>query len=314
MLPPSWKDEIKKSVEETTNAEAEDRRAQEGGNAAKIAAAIIALRDAQNTRTEHLEAGDRKKRAIDLITIAVVSLTLIFTGLSWIAFYEQVHEMKLAYGPIKESAEAATKSANVAESTLVATNRPWISVEKIDITAPLEITEDGGFTEAEVHVKNVGKSPAIRVGIATDLLIRNREDTLERQKTFCAAVRSSLEKTAKDTNALKPEFTIFPDRLATLGTRASFRPDDFKKYWEWLRNIPGPAALPTIIGCVHYEFAFAEGYHVTGIIVDMNRKSPAPYVSGPVQVRLTGAVPFPGKTEPGDFSLTRSFAGTGAID
>jgi hypothetical protein len=315
MLPPSWKAEVQKTIDEAAAADKNEQKAQQNEASTKIAAAIDTLRDAQAAQTTSEDTNEKKNQAINKVTLILVAFTVLFTCLSWLAFREQVQEMKVAYGPIKDSADAAKKSADVSEKTLIAAHRPWISVEKIEMMGPLDITQDGGFAPFTIYVKNIGQSPAIRVGIAADLIIRNIENPLERQKAFCAAIRKSLEITAKEDSVIKPERTFFPQQPRALAARASFRPDDFRRYRDWLSRIPGPAALPTLIGCVYYEFAFAEGYHFTGIIVDMNRKSPAPYMlTGPVNAQIPEAVIFDGKTEPDDLNLSYSFVGTGTVD
>jgi hypothetical protein len=191
-------------------------------------------------------------------------------------------------------------------------SRPWISVESVTMIAPLEISKDGTLSKFVIRLKNVGKLPAIRVGASGDLIIRNHENALERQRAYCRAVRKSLADTANDQSVLKPEYTIFPDQVRSIEVRASFRPDDFKRYEEWLNRIPGSAALPTFVGCANYEFPSDAGFHSTGIIIDLTRKTPAPL--GPVNAQVPGAVLFPGTTSPADINLSDSFVGTGTID
>jgi hypothetical protein len=77
----------------------------------------------------------------------------------------------------RKSAIAAQKAANVAEGTLVATNRPWIQVKSIGIASPLGFGREygndvGGGVNLTLVVRNVGKSPAIRIGADIQLAFR----------------------------------------------------------------------------------------------------------------------------------------------
>jgi hypothetical protein len=194
-------------------------------------------------------------------------------------------------------------------------SRPWISADSFAMMAPLEITDDGGSTKFVIQIKNVGKLPAVRTGVDGLLLIRNIENVLERQKLFCNAIRENLEKERNSPSILKPELTLFPDQTRPVEIWGGFRPDDYKRYRDWLSRIPWPVALPTLVGCVHYEFPSEQGYHFTGFIVDLNRKTPAPYApTGPVRAQIPQAVLFLGKTDLGEISLQFSFVGTGTID
>jgi hypothetical protein len=165
MLPTSWKGEIEKTIEETTHTHSEQRKAQQDNAAATIAAAIKALRDAQEAQTSHEDRNDQKNRRINVTTLFLVFLTLIFAGLSWWAFYEQVNEMKLAYGPIKQTADA-TKAA------LVAGQRAWLRIDEIGVGGGgLSIGNDGASVSISFMVTNVGNSPAIKVSYHPELVV-----------------------------------------------------------------------------------------------------------------------------------------------
>lgn len=114
MLPPSWKGEVQKTVEETANANREQRKAEQNNAAAQIAASIKILSDAQETQTSHEDRNDKKNRAISVVTLGLVFLTVIFTGLSWCAFRDQLSEMQKVYPHIKESADAAKTASDAA--------------------------------------------------------------------------------------------------------------------------------------------------------------------------------------------------------
>jgi hypothetical protein len=100
MLPPSWKAEVQKAVEESTNADREKREAQANDAAGKITAVIKALSDAQNTQTAHEDRNQKTSAKLSGITIFLVFLTVIFTGASWWVFNGQLNEMRSEQRPV----------------------------------------------------------------------------------------------------------------------------------------------------------------------------------------------------------------------
>jgi len=140
MLPPSWKSDIQKSIEEEKHADAEKREAQQNNTAAKIAAAIKTISDAQSTQTTHEDSNQKVNVTLNGITIFLVLLTVIFTGGSWYVFHQQLTEMQKVYVPIEQSADAAAraadaavKSADVARQTLIVGQRAYATFLKMEV-------------------------------------------------------------------------------------------------------------------------------------------------------------------------------------
>jgi hypothetical protein len=165
MWPFSRKGKIEKTVQETTNADSERWETQQNYDAAKIAAEIKILSDAQNTQTAHEDGNAKINTALSVVTIFLVFLTVIFTGLSWCAFREQLVEMKKVYAPIERqakaaqnSADAARKAADASEKSNIYANRAWVGVSHIDF---LRTPDDADGPLIEVHYQNVGKHPAL---------------------------------------------------------------------------------------------------------------------------------------------------------
>lgn len=123
MLPPSWKTEVQKTIEESASAERDQRKAEQNEASANIAAAINALRDAQAAQTNSEDANEKKNQAINKATLALVAFTVLFTGLSWLAFREQLKEMRKVYDPIKQSADAAKAAAEAANKQATAADK-----------------------------------------------------------------------------------------------------------------------------------------------------------------------------------------------
>jgi hypothetical protein len=83
------------------------------------------------------------------------------------------------YCATKQSANAADKAANIAQSTLEVAYRPWMGITKpISVSSPLVFDSDGahvrviGFT-----TKNSGNSPAINASMQSEVVIRPPDAT-----------------------------------------------------------------------------------------------------------------------------------------
>jgi hypothetical protein len=94
------------------------------------------------------DASNEKWNAFrEYLTIGLVLLTVVLTGLSYCVFYQTMIEARAA-------AKAAHKD-NVA--ALTAADRPWVGVDSIDVL-PLDPKQ---APQVNVHVRNTGHSPAL---------------------------------------------------------------------------------------------------------------------------------------------------------
>lgn len=158
MLPSSWKSEIQKTVEETTNSSDAERKARETEQSAAIASQLAALVNQLKGEEERVEQPKQIKKWTDAITLGFVFLTVIFTGLSWCAFRdqlgvfkEQLGEMQRVYGPIKEQADAA-------KGAMIATSRAWLAPRVATFAKELGLHQPWDIT---VAYGNVGKEPGL---------------------------------------------------------------------------------------------------------------------------------------------------------
>jgi hypothetical protein len=104
------------------------------------------------------------------------TLLMIFNGvLAFVAILELVYIVRQE-GWMRESVNAAKDAAGAAKlsaDVAVAGQRPWISISA-EITGPLTFGERSVELQIKVRVKNVGKSPAMRVTGSTGLAAANR--------------------------------------------------------------------------------------------------------------------------------------------
>jgi hypothetical protein len=267
--------------------------------------------------------------------VAAFTLFLvIFTAILSAVGVIQLKMLTRAETLAEKTAQAAKESADVARDTLVATNRPWIQIKSIAITSPLGFGREygndvGGGVNLALLVKNVGKSPAIRVGAEVQLAWTF--DELASQREFCEIIKR-VRDPALQTRTLLPENTLFPDDEMTFHIRAWTNREQIERALNWAGNIPDNKVNLKLIGCVYYEFSFAPGLHQTGIIFELKKKAlypdstpPASYSAVPVEMyepnmktynpdRVSDGVRLEGVIPADDLVLSRSIVGTGTID
>src|ERR1700688_288715 len=173
MLPPSWKSEVQKAVEEATAADRDQRKAEQNEASANFAAAINSLRDTQTAQTNSEDSNEKKNQAINKATLVLVAFTVLFTGLSWSAFRNQLTEMQKVYGPIKESADAARDAANgiagqlnvmqqqLDEMRLI--RQPFVYFQNLQFEHDPNSTAQNVTIYAYPNWKNAGNSPTNRL-------------------------------------------------------------------------------------------------------------------------------------------------------
>lgn len=190
MLPPSWKTEVQETIKETANAERHEWQTQHNDAAAKIAAEIKTLSDAQNTQTEQQSSDDKKDRAINIATLVLVLLTVIFTFLTWRTLSGQLVEMKSAGEQTQklidanaklveasmQQAVAATENAKIARENFVASERAWVGPRNAKINNAPVLDQD---LKIIVEYGNTGREPAVETVYDTDIFTAGDSDAQE---------------------------------------------------------------------------------------------------------------------------------------
>ncbi len=217
-LPPSWKSEVQKAVEETTAAERNKWKAEQDKASTTIAAAIDALRDAQAAQTNSEDGNEKKNQAINKATLVLVAFTVLFTGLSWWAFRSQLDEMKKVYGPVSEQADAAKKAADAtvraadaatkqsenSDKALAQAQRAWIGPTYARIDGSIEI---GKPFSVIIEYLNTGREPGISFAAAGDVFLGTQE---EDDRGINLARVEAYFKGCRDANMAKGGQVIFP--------------------------------------------------------------------------------------------------------
>jgi hypothetical protein len=224
---------------------------------------------------------------IGLLGTAVVGLTLFFTAL---ATYAAVEGNKLG------------------RKTLIADQRPWIEIVSIKVDGPL-VFDAPPHTETAhlpivLHLKNVGKSPALRLSFDLKLTIRDQENLLSQQKRYAKAVRAGVAAEKVAPSAVVLEHSIFQGReLETVRLTAWMDTTDLLKFRQLTQGLP---ALVGLIGCITYESPIDEDLHQTSIIRNVDNWMAVNEPRGALQ--LSGGYPQD------NIVLRKSDVGGGPID
>jgi hypothetical protein len=186
------------------------------------------------------ESATNKKIANYTFALAVFTALLVLVAIFQIAYLIQADKIA------KQSADAAQRSASVAQNALIATNRPWIKVVDITADAGMYVTKGGAGLNLWFHLKNIGHSPAKNVRLHVDGRVQggHGETILEYERRICREAR--LSKNEEATHILFPGDPLVLQR----------KPGGFNA-------APGGGVSPEIVGCVTYEFDFSERIHMT---------------------------------------------------
>lgn len=180
---------------------------------------------------------------------------VVVGGLQLGLFYWQLRYMRegmadatIAAKAATKSADAAERSTNIANRTLIESHRPWIDVFEVSV-GDLAFDEQGARITVIARMKNIGVAPAInvRLGVFAHLGI----DIIAPQKEFCEEVRQWVGTGGP---------VLFPGPATTQQTSIPITESDIEKFGF---AAPGDARkfiTPIIAGCVDYTLAL-DGSH-----------------------------------------------------
>lgn len=155
MLPENWKKEIGDAIEKADASNAERHEAQIASQNA-IAAPLDRLAnkfDCYKSKYENADNGRKNREIAGLIGVYLSALLVFITA---VVFYCQLREMQKAYGPLRDSADTAQK-------TLIASERPWVEITGIDIAQDITFDANGASISLRLGLRNRGHSPALSI-------------------------------------------------------------------------------------------------------------------------------------------------------
>jgi hypothetical protein len=222
------------------------------------------------------------KKSTDDVVAEYTGWLAVFTALLVLVSAFQIGFLIIADKTATKTAQAAKESADVAKSTLVASQRAWIRTEIGVGNQPLIFYPKGHPTGASVSVSfkltNVGNSPATNISYHAWLVLLKNGGPFPaaEQEARCGEIRQQ---------PLGQGYTLFPNEIfpGNIG------------FGEWSLGIGiGPEEIEKglvvgggknvslhVVGCVDYAFQTDPGkHHQTGFILELRRKT-APHLLRP---------------------------------
>jgi len=191
-------------------------------------------------------------------TLAFLTFSLACVGVA------QVYYLNRSDQTARISADAARKAAEVAERTLIASNRAWIKLTDIQISTDLVITDKGIDTLVSFKFTNTGNAPAekIKFWIRMGLILEDHSHI----------AKFHLE--CDDIARYPPpgEAFLFPDesfpREGLLGIPIRIIRSKFDGAMFGYQG--KDFVLPLILGCILYQFPSDKGrYHQTRFVLEI---------------------------------------------
>jgi hypothetical protein len=162
-----------------------------------------------------------------------------------------------------QSAQAAKQSAEIARDTLVASNRPWVSLFRPSIESALTWDKQGARVTVGVRFKNIGKSPAFDTEIGIGPLYTGGSDVGLRN--LCYSLKQG--QIARDRGPEKFTSVLFPDELEARSRDLLIA-----------RNNDAERARGALI-CVDYGSRITGQYHSTGLAYFFSKPGMQPGLS-----------------------------------
>ena len=216
-------------------------------------------------RTPFWQKVRRDPLAVFTLLLVLFTMVLAAVGVGQLGLYLRAETVA------EESADAAKESAEVANRTLIASQRAWIRIDQIGFGGGgLAIDNNGASVSISFTITNTGNTPAINVTPHAWLVVLKSGGPFpwQVQQNRCREIRSQ---------AFSPGFTLFPGESFprnigigswSLGTNASR--DEVEA---------GAAAsadkkhmLLYVVGCIDYTFPTdAATHHQTGFILEVRK-------------------------------------------
>jgi hypothetical protein len=165
----------------------------------------------------------------------------------------------------RRSARAAQDAAEIANKSLIATNRAWVSVA-VSIDGDLTWVSDGTVRlPLRFDLKNLGKVPAdISIPIKSAVhLMFGPVDPIKAHEELCREPMFPFKGLFG--------ITLFPDGTASEGNSEMIRVDEI----EFFKKREGDKQFtPVVMGCIKYRFSLDDKTHTTPFIFHVARTDP----------------------------------------
>jgi hypothetical protein len=162
---------------------------------------------------------------------------------------------------VQVARQSAKQSADSARDTLVASNRPWISILKVAPVSQLTWEEKGARLTISAVIKNVGKSPAFDVSTEASQFVSNpiQFDIGASVKKYCDDLR---QKQIQRAAAGHRGDVLFPDDTLTTNLELLFNRQEIE---AGVKAMGIPFFSPVLVICSDYKSPITKSEHSTGL-------------------------------------------------
>jgi hypothetical protein len=187
----------------------------------------------------------------------------------------QLYFLNISEKTNAKSAQAAAKAAEVAESTLAATTRPWISVEVFSDNGIEWINGQATLT-LNLRLTNRGNSPAISVVPTVEMYPHPGHGSPFLDTEMMRICGEDWKRPDELGDAIFPNDYITTDFTVTISAAQIEAMNQFITGLFKGKSPSGNTIFPGIAGCIGYKFAFSKERHQTGFNYDISKKMLGP--------------------------------------
>jgi hypothetical protein len=255
-----------------------------------------------------IERSEKVINVFSTITLAVFTALLFLATLILASSTDDLRKYaEEQASDMKRSIAEAKRAADVAEKSLVASNRPWIKVD-IAVGGPIFYNVNGVNFTIKYMLTNIGHAPASNVWI-TAIVIAPELGAANRKPFDPRASLRELIAQLKSRPPMPFGFPLFPGETITQDITVNIGAEDLKRMTKDF-----PLIFPNIIGAADYRIGFDDQAHQTGFAIEV-RRSDAPRPESTAKNRYPAAI----FTDEGDIPaaevrLFRSFIEGGYAD
>lgn len=193
--------------------------------------------------------------------IGVVSIGVAVAGV--VLVRETLNAQRLATQEATKATRAAIEANRLSMDALIADQRPWVTVEKVEPNTDLQWGSVQGYIQVQVHMKNVGKTPALRTEVWVRLTTTKDMRELEREQiAFADEIRN-------DPKAFN--MVIFPGQIRDFPAVGGIKTGEVKRQMASMHMPQGYFSF-SILGCIDYYSDISKRTHQTGFIYRINNR------------------------------------------
>ncbi|WP_191057851.1 hypothetical protein [Geminicoccus harenae] len=167
---------------------------------------------------------------------------------------------------VLRSLSHSREAVELSRNAFVADNRPWLSV-KIELIGPLRWEADGLTLPVRFFIRNLGRTPALRAGIAPLFCcMTGTTEPVKRHAEFCDGFRSGMGDIG---TTIFPEDEYIVDWTVLMTNEDS---EQSRSYFKKFYNVDRISISPCLMGCVFYTSFQKNEFYQTGFMYDIQSR------------------------------------------